>query len=159
MKEAIANVGVFNLMVIFVVIMLTFFIGSISYTKAYNVKDRIINDIELAGEWNDSVKNNIEDYLADVGYKTTMNIECPSIEKVSKSSDYEKVSAINTESSYKYCVYKFIVNENGNSTISSRGSTYYKVITYMQFDIPIIGQLVKVPVSGETKMLGEKLFS
>ena len=42
MKEAIANAGVFNLVIIFVIVLLAFFIGSLSYSKAFKTKNKII---------------------------------------------------------------------------------------------------------------------
>ena len=53
MKEAIANVGVFNIMIVFVVVLLTLFVGSLGYIKAYKVKDYIINEIETDEGWDD----------------------------------------------------------------------------------------------------------
>ena len=46
MKEAIANAGVFNLIIIFVIILLAFFIGSLGYSKAFKVKNLIVYEIE-----------------------------------------------------------------------------------------------------------------
>ena len=46
MKEAIANAGIYNLVIIFVIILLAFFIGSLSYSKAFKVKNKIIEEIE-----------------------------------------------------------------------------------------------------------------
>ena len=117
MKEAIANLGVFNLMIIFGIIMMSFFIGSLGYTKAFKVKDRIINEIELEGQ-------------------------CPDAET---NENNVKVTQIKTNSSYKYCVYKYETEKEYKKTV------YYKVVSFMYFDIPVISEIIKIPVSGETK--------
>ena len=102
MKEAIANAGVFNLVIIFVIILLAFFIGSLSYSKAFKVKNKIIEEIEK-----------------DQGYTIGVND-----------------------------------STEGRSDKAKCGK-YYRVITYMYFDIPIISQLLRLPVSGETMIFNE----
>ena len=49
MKEAISNAFVFNLIIVFVIILIAFFVGSISYSKASKVKNRIVEVIEKEG--------------------------------------------------------------------------------------------------------------
>lgn len=144
MKEAIANLGVFNLMITFGIIMLLFFVGSLGYSKAYKVKNRIISEIELEGGWNNTVSSNIDNYLADVGYRVELDVMCPDLE-----NEKAEVSAISTNSRYRYCVYKF--KSINNSSVNVNDIVYYKAIAYMYFDIPIIGGLIRIPVSGETK--------
>lgn len=46
MKEAISNAMIFNLIIVFVVILIMLFIGSLSYSKAFKVKNRIVEEIE-----------------------------------------------------------------------------------------------------------------
>ena len=141
MKEAIANVGVFNIMIVFVVVLLTLFVGSLGYIKAYKVKDYIINEIETDEGWYDSTKEKVEDFLIDVGYQSDFKIDCLS---------FDDRETINTNSNYNYCVYKFDLDEDNSS---NKTGVYYKVITYIKYDFPIIGQMVKIPVSGETRLL------
>lgn len=144
MKEAIANLGVFNLMMIFGIIMLSFFVGSLGYSKAYKVKNRIINEIELEGEWNNSVSQNVENYLADVGYRVDLDVKCPEL-KIDKAD----VATISTNSSYKYCVYK--ITGKKNTSVNVNDVVYYRVMAYMYFDVPIVGDFIRIPVSGESK--------
>lgn len=141
MKEAIANVGVFNIMIVFVVVLLTLFVGSLGYIKAYKVKDYIINEIETDEGWDDLTEKKVDDFLIDVGYQSDFEINCPS---------FDGGKAIKTNSSYKYCVYKFDLDEDNSS---NKTGVYYKVIAYIKYDFPIIGQMVKIPVSGETRLL------
>ena len=123
--------------------MMSFFIGSLGYTKAFKVKDRIINEIELEGEWNNTaVENNIENYLYEVGYRVNLDSQCPDAET---NENNVKVTQIKTNSSYKYCVYKYETEKEYKKTV------YYKVVSFMYFDIPVISEIIKIPVSGETK--------
>ena len=138
MKEAIANVGVFNLMIIFLIILMFFFIGSLCYSKAYKVKNHIVNEIEKNGGFNSSDKDEIEGWLSEIGYKiTTSPRSCPA----SYGSDMAN------SSSYEYCIYEL------TDSTSDVYSTRYKVIAYAYFDVPIIGGMIRLPVVGETKSI------
>ena len=143
MREAIANANVFNLVIVFVVVLLGFFVGSLSYSKAYKVKNLIVNEIEKEEEWNDKVKERVEKSLSNIGYRvkssTSNRVDCGKVRQ-SKGD-----TVINTSSNYEYCVYA--VNEKTDTKVS----TYYRVVAYMYFDVPIINSLTKVPVVGETK--------
>ena len=57
MKEAISNAFVFNLVIVFVIILLAFFIGSIGYSKASKVKNRIVEEIEKQAAKHDVIQN------------------------------------------------------------------------------------------------------
>ena len=144
MKEAIANVGVFNLIIIFVIILMSFFIGSLGYSKAFKVKNKIINEIEKEGSY-EAAKDNIEDWLLVIGYRMYTEFDpnkgCP-------AADKNNAHLVNQNGDYQYCVYE--VNScteefyEGKTSLH-KCSKYYKVIAYMYFDV------IKIPVKGETK--------
>lgn len=133
MREAVGNSLLLNLVIIFVSIVILFFVGILSYSKAYRVKNRIIEVIESHGNYLDSV-DEISTDMKSIGYRTTNNKKCNS-------------NNLNS-TSYNYCVYEITDKSSGNSY-------YYKVVTYVHFDFPIIGGLINIPVSGETKILGK----
>ena len=142
MKEAIANAGVFNLIIIFVTILLFFFIGSLGYSKAYKVKDRVVREIEKNKGYNQTVKNNLEDWLNEVGYRYRRDaFSCPSTD----GSDGVRVSIT---SAYDYCVYDHEVGSSGGVN-----GHYYSVISYMYFELPIFRDIIRIPVRGETSVI------
>lgn len=131
LREAIGNSLLFNLVIVFVALVILFFVGILAYSKAYRVKNRIIETIEKYGDYYTAIEE-IETDLKTMGYSSAFNSNC--------SDDN-----LNT-STYKYCIY---YKESGDS------SYYYKVVTYVHFDFPIIGDFVTFPVHGETKILGK----
>lgn len=150
MKEAIANAGVFNLIIIFVIILLAFFIGSLGYSKAFKVKNIIVNEIEKEKGYTEEVNKTVEDLLGKIGYRMNTGFSSNSCPLVDGGS------IVNLGSNYQYCVYKFDdcrTNRNTNTgeCKNSKSSIYYRVVTYMYFDVPIINNLIKIPVVGETK--------
>lgn len=160
MKESISNALILNIVIIFLFIFLILFAGSTAYTKAFKVKNRIISIIEKrettiltkgfkAG--NNSVLDEIESALSDAGYRIEMNVnqKCTdAMKKRFKNTNYS-YNVVNTGSStYNYCIAEFY-----DATSPMQGK-YYAVITYMYFEIPLIGKTLEFPVYGETKTLG-----
>ena len=158
MKEAIANAGVFNLVIIFVIILLAFFIGSLSYSKAFKVKNKIIEEIEKDQEYttgfNNSTEARVEDWIKNIGYRintgnTRNSANCP--EATGNGGEVGKL--VNSDGDYQYCVYEF--DTCGKYGDRAKCGKYYRVTAYMYFDIPIISGLLKLPVSGETMIFNE----
>lgn len=136
MREAIGSSLLFNIVLTIVIIMIAFLIGSLAYSKAFKVKNRIIDIIVKNEDYNDAAKKEINDMLSEVGYrkqKLNSQTKCSSDSLVDRGG-------------YDYCVYRKTSSNND-------GNYYYKVVTYMYFDIPVIGRLLTFPVSGETKVI------
>lgn len=160
MKESISNALILNIVIIFLFIFLILFAGSTAYTKAFKVKNRIISIIEKrettiltkgfnAGD--NSVINEIKSALSDVGYRIELNVnqKCnDAMKKRFKNTNYSYNVVDTGTSTYNYCIAEFY---DANSPMQGR---YYAVITYMYFEIPLIGSTLEFPVYGETKTLG-----
>ena len=142
MKEAIANAGIFNLVITFVIILLAFFIGSLGYSKAFKVKNRIIEEIEKDHDYSDNTQSRIEEWLGTIGYRVKSNFNSRTC-----GTEYyrgKKGRLVNRGGNYEYCVYKFY------TCLHSRCSTHYRAVSFMYFDVPVISQLIKIPIKGET---------
>jgi len=160
MKESLSNALILNLIIIFLFLFVILFAGSTAYTKAFKVKNRIISIIEKRentiltkgfNAGNNSVLSEIELALSDAGYRVEMNMsqKCKdSMRRRFKNINYN-YSVVDTGlSTYNYCIAEFY---DPSSVMQGR---YYAVITYMYFEIPLIGQTLEFPVYGETKTLG-----
>ncbi len=157
MKEAIANAGVFNLVIIFVIILLAFFVGSLSYSKAFKVKNKIVEEIEkdqgYTRSGDDSTEVRVEQWLKNIGYRVnTSNKNNTATCASSVSGNGGSGVLINKNSNYQYCVYEFDTCKNSSSANCGK---YYRVIAYMYFDVPIISGFIKIPVKGETMIFNE----
>ena len=153
MKESIGNAFLFNLAILFVIVLMAFFIGSLSYTKAAKVKNKIIEEIEKNGEiagseysevtianeaYNNS-RDEIERWLGGndgqgIGYRVSRNgrTNCP---------EYRgNTSLTDANSNYEYCVYRISTCERDSDGTESRDKCgiYYHVIAYMYFDLPLV---------------------
>jgi len=145
MQEATGQTGLMNIMLTIMGIIIILLAGSIAYSKAFRVKNKIIDIIEKYGVFDDNSRNEIELTLTNIGYRTTnqstQKSHCPS----DKFDGFELTSIV---PAHLYCVYKS--EDNAEKTY------YYKVVSFMYFDIPVIGKFIEIPVTGETKVLYSK---
>lgn len=162
MKEAIGQAFIVNLILFFFVILVLLFFGSINYSKAYKTKNRLITTIEKYGgypadnnEREDATDelNEIKENLVKAGYQTvTKDVglvgKCNNIAKKSGGTVlYPLDEDFSNNRNYEYCIIK---------KSSSIGS-YYQVVAYMRFEIPLIGGMLNFPVMGETKVLYDNI--
>ncbi len=153
MKDAVGGSLLLNLVVIFTSVVILFFAGILTYSKAYKVKNKIIEVIErYDGKIMDTtnsaiikseVLDEINKELGAVGYKVVA--ERPDDARCSNDSSRGACHNLNT-SNYNYCICK----QTGASS-----AEVFEVITYVQFEFPVIGDLLTFPVKGETKVLGK----
>lgn len=154
MKESIGNAMLYYIIITFVVVLIMFFIGSLSYSKAYKVKNKIVEEIEKEETYNQNAIDEIESWLTGggangkgIGYRHNTG----SLNNRGNCTD-TKGTLVNQSSNYEYCVYEIDTCANGRE---GRCGKYYKVVAYMYFDLPIIGDMIKIPVSGETMIFTE----
>lgn len=150
MKGAIGNAMIMNIVITFIIIFFSLLIGSMAYSKAYKTKNYLINMIDKyeANTNNEEVyfeeewDNEVNEYLGKMGYIIT-DKKCP-------NKDGYMIKRQHT-SGYDYCIYiKYQIKpEEHNPVIRSRYN--YMVLVYMKFDFPIVGDILKLPVTGETK--------
>ena len=117
--------------IIFVTVIILVFVSILTYSKAYKAKNRIIEIIE---KYESYESNLIKEELNRIGY--TIANKDKIINKCGENN-------LSNESGYLYCVYE---KELSNGKI-------YSVVTYVNFNIPIVGTMFEFPVKGETKIL------
>lgn len=140
MREAIGGSMLLYIVIFFASIVMLMFVGILSYSKAYKVKNRIIEAIEKYEDYSLAV-DEINSDLATMGY-ALMETDCGS-------------DNLNT-TNYAYCVYKVCnKEETKDGTTTCVGTYYYKVRTFMTFEFPVINSIVKFQVKGETRTLGK----
>lgn len=143
MKEAFGTAYVVNFVIIFVILFIFFFVAGMSYTKAFKIKNRIVDIIEENECYSEDTtctsKKQIDDILNEAGYRVTNSKpDCKQIQGADLLTT--------TTNTFNYCVYKV--------GTTSKGS-YYKAAAFMYYEIPVIGVHMQFPVYGETKVMGE----
>ena len=145
MKEAIGNTYVLYFIISFLLIFILVFAGTTAYSKAFKVKNKIIDVIEYydgavesGGRLYNAIQSEITQKLGIIGYRIDPNTtSCPNTDgRFSNGTLLAK-----TNDGYRYCIYKF----------NDRRGRHYAVVAYAYLEIPIIGSKLDLPVYGETR--------
>lgn len=137
MRDAFGGAFSIKLMLIFLMLYVSFICVAINYARAFRVKNEIINIIEQYEGYNtknqSAVDEAINQYLFGTGYHIDYN-------------DVSNVSSCTELKGHGYCIVKM-----------STDPEYYKVETYMVFNIPIIdtftGINFPIAIRGETRRI------
>lgn len=131
MKEGLGSVFLFNIIFVFIILVFAFLAATLSYSKAFRVNSRIINSIEKYEGYNKPAINEIERNLNTIGY-TRGQVNCP---------DRGGTRLTNGGQSHQYCIYRYKVSKRYYS---------YGVLTYMNIEVPIINQSLRIPIYSKT---------
>ena len=157
MKDAVGGSLLLNIVVIFTSIVILFFVGIIAYSKAYKIKNRIIEVIEKNETYSPAIaENQLNNDLGRAGYIIASQDQID--EKCVKSGETNLNKVDPGKSGYLYCVYEKSCDQreldpNTNEEVCT-GERSYEVVTYIHFNFPVIGDLMTFAVRGETKTLG-----
>jgi hypothetical protein len=139
-KESISTSYLFTAVIVIVGLCALIVIGGLSFSKAFKIKNRMIEIIEKHETYDESTKTDIDELLNETGYPVLrdFNFKCP------QGRDGETSRLVSVVDSYKYCVYEY-------ETVRGR---YYSVVTYMQIEIPLLGDFaqIQIPIYGDTKI-------
>lgn len=155
MREATGSSMLLYIVVVIVGIVMLLFVTIISYAKAYGAKDKIITALETHEEYvnekNNPAKMEIDENLRQMGYTITHNDYCSNqrVKDHLKQIGLAGATNLNTSSTgkYNYCLYKVNTVNDGY---------YYVVVTFISYNMPVIGNFMLFPVYGETKVIGRK---
>ena len=160
MKEAIGGVSLFQIVILFLLLFTGVMCLTINHSKAFGVKDEIINIIETELFTEESAKK-ISVYLQETGYRITG--KCPddgewkgydwSGGEVSNNASF-CIRSVNVSDAYKIDLQDKCKNNVCNITYDDFPSmAYYDVILFYQLDIPIISKVFNLKLYGSTKTL------
>jgi len=161
MKDAIGGTWLFQIVIVFILLFTGFMCLSINRSKAFNVKDKIIqtiqtyNGIDLSGAGS-SAMDEIVDYIKDNSYRTT-GVKPPdeTVNGSKVSYDCFKRDVTPTESKPVFCIaHMNVKNEVGvEESFELPDMSYYRVVVFYQLDLPVFHDLFNFRVVGDTKLL------
>lgn len=146
MRDAFGSSFVFNLIIVLVGLIMFILIGSLTYSKAFKVKNNIVNIIDRNGGYTNNAKLEIETFLNRIGYRVNGVTGNPACNKCEGKTTNCEVLTDRTNTLHRYCVYKYETNR----------TVYYGVQSYMYFDVPVVGGFLEFPIYGETKSYYKK---
>lgn len=157
MREAIGGTWLFQIVIVFVLLFAGYICLSINYSRAYKVKNEVVDIIERRGTLDYYALASINQYLNDAGYYSIGT--CPSDMSAYKANlldptDTEYISGSMTDQG-NYCISKVLVNGE-DETNGGISKVYYKVRVFFKFDLPIFGDIFSFKLDGETEQLINK---
>lgn len=162
MRDALGGVINIQMILVFIAIVSGYLAFSVNYTKAFHVKNYIVNKIEeYEGHFErQDVMTSINRYMDKVGYSGPPSGSSPSIDCSGKDGLPSGTPVTGLSNKYALCKYTGqpkIEKVNGKDVSVDR--YYYKVVTYVSIDVPVINQIMAgldfFQISGETKLISD----
>ena len=137
MSGPIGHTFIYNIIILFVIIVFGFLAGTLSYYKAFRVNNKIVSALEKYEGYNAFSKEEIEIRLSTLGY---------ALQPLNCKEEYRGMHLVSLGENFSYCVY---ISE----TNPKKGEYYnYGVLTYMNIDLPVIN-MIKLPVFTRTNRI------
>ncbi len=146
MRDAFGGVANLVIIVVFLVLVSGYLAFNVNYTKAFRVKNKIISTIEqyegkcdpMSGA--NKCNQQILEYMNQLGY----------------DSPYLNLTDEEYICNNGYCIKKVcLTSSNSDITSDTRPRAYYKVVTQINVDIPIINKILPglkiFQISGDSK--------
>lgn len=154
MREGIGSVFLYNIIILFVIIVFGLLSATISYYKAFKVNERILYIIDKFEGYNRPAIEEINQYLTSIGYTSH-----PDGQRLCPDEKDGGTLVTDRNASHLYCVYYFEDDRGNNEKDRLNGDREpiyynYALVSYIYADLPIVGAF-KLPIY--TK--GERIYN
>lgn len=142
MRESIGGTWLFGLVITFIVFFASFLAISVNYSKAFNVKNNVV---DLLGKYEGNTcdaREKIGEYLSSVGYLVSGKCEAGY-----KGYLINGNPVASGEKAF-YCV-----KTNSVTSTSTLNKLYYGVEVFFRIDLPVFGDITTFRVKGETESI------
>ena len=145
MRDSLGGTVSLVIIVVFIVVALGYMAFNVNYTKAFRMKNKIISTYEdFEGDCStQNCRGVIKNYAKTLGYAKSGNFTCP--------SGYSPVDNL-------YCVKQVFVEELKDVVRDRNTRYYYKIITKINVEVPIINNILDLRIfyiTGDTKTFTE----
>ena len=148
MREAIGGTWLLGLVLTFIVIFASFLAISINYTKAFNVKNNIVDLISKYEGNNCNAREKIGNYLKDVGYLVPGDCSKADPDGIYSYYGYNLDGNRVTSGKAYYCV-----SMDSTEDTTTMDKRFYRVIVFFKLDLPLVSELATFRVKGETESI------
>ncbi len=153
MRESIGGSWLLGLMVMFILLFTAFLVVTINYTKAQRLKNEVTDFIEREEGLTSRTSTNIgaveliDNYLKRSG-QSGMG-KCPDNSYIGGTVEGSpKIERALKNKKYHYCVKKIDKFQD-----KEKQKAYYDVIVFVEFNLPVIGDIFTYSVSGRTAQI------
>lgn len=143
---------IFVICLVFIILMTAYLAISVNYAKAFKIKSYIVSEIEENEGYDGNLEQQVRNYLTAQGYTAYGTCES-TISSGGVGTDWRRIATIDDavptgSDKHNVCIYSRDV-KTGNDDIDSKRS-YYRVVVFFKFDLPIVNFLTTFKVGGET---------
>ena len=133
MREAVGQSSLYTIVIVFLFVALLILMCSLSYSKSYKAKNKIISLIEDNRGYDASVSDQIDTMLRSSGYRPVSVYRHNTLADCPAVSDGMLIGGMDN---YPSCIYE-----------------HYTAVIYMRLEIPVISSIVEIPVHGDTRTI------
>lgn len=148
MKESVGYTVTLNIAITFIIIVFAFLSAVLMYYKSYKVSNIVTNSIEKYEGFNNFSNAEINTKLGSIGY-TALNATCPETkdDRAALGGECSFVAPIEgVEYPRGTCIY-LCTDKDDDSYY------YYKIRTNMTINVPIINNILNIPVYSNTNKM------
>ena len=173
MRESIGGTWLFQIVIVFILLFTGYICLTINHSKAFAVKDDIIEiieryngiDLTTTDPEKNPVLGEISDKLSEIGYRTSGNCD-----KLNRNSDsttpvgqewhgFDRDGKAASSNNASFCIRQVSVS---NSTQTKVGSVtidelpdmvYYQIGVFYQLDLPVLNSLMSFSEKGDTRII------
>ena len=155
MKTSIGGAWIFQLVIVFMLLFVSFLVVSLNYSKTFRLQNEVVDIIERSEGLTDQISTDgrsdggiqlIANYLTYSGYNVKGYCQDGYYGAISLdgngSDDFELAKS---DTKYYYCFRKQIVYFDKKTNMA-----YYDIDMFFSFDLPVLGNLFTFRVSGQT---------
>lgn len=150
MRDAIGQVFALQVILAFVLLINGYMAYSVNYTRAFRVKNQIVNIIEQYEGPTDEAMAKIGSYVDGMTYRVPQTLINSFRNRYASNNGDGEVSCQDG-----WCYIAHDVKTTGGD--GELNGTYYSVVTFVNIDIPVINNLIGLgdflSVSGETRTI------
>jgi len=154
MREAKGGAWLMGVVVFFIVLFTSYLAVSVNHSRAFNVKNAIVDIIERHNGYTICARREIECYLRSVGYATggSCNIgQMRDPDGVDTGSSWEPALDLQFANGPAYCIRRHDMNPE--TIMIDHRQAYFSVAVFFRVDLPILHNVFTFPVFGETRTI------
>lgn len=154
MKESVGILSLTNIVIFFILVFTGYLCITLNQTKAYNVKNQVISIIQKNGGINQEAVTEIQEYMSEVGYRSTGKCDSEDISSVTNYAITQREGLQINGQQGMICIARHNINDNlPDATGQFPKAAYYDIKVFFALDMPIINNVFNFNLKGSTRMV------
>ncbi len=150
MKESVGILSLTNIVILFILVFTGYLCITLNQTKAYNVKNQVISIIQKNGGINSQAVTEIQDYMSEVGYRSSGKCDNEDISSITDFAITQKEGLQTNGQKGMICIARHDINESSGQFPRA---AYYDIKVFFSVDMPIINTIFNFNLKGSTRMI------